>query len=138
MKSYRSRQAAPSADRFSGGLPVPAIHIDLSDGFDHDDVVLHVNNREAGRGSDVTTNLTVSHAASFDVLRPEGRCALWRGVLCAKCVSGDRRLPLVANLAQQIVSPNDVSVALYAFRRVAIDHAQHTSTLFTLSDDDFD
>jgi hypothetical protein len=42
MKSYRSRQAAPSADRFSGGLPVPAIHIDLSDGFDHDDVVLHV------------------------------------------------------------------------------------------------
>jgi hypothetical protein len=42
MKSYRSRQAAPSADRFCGGLPVPAIHIDLSDGFDHDDVVLHV------------------------------------------------------------------------------------------------
>jgi hypothetical protein len=39
MKSYRSRQAAPSADRFSGGLPAPAIHIDLSDGFDHDDVV---------------------------------------------------------------------------------------------------
>jgi hypothetical protein len=33
---------APSADRFSGGLPVLAIHIHLSDGFDHDDVVLHV------------------------------------------------------------------------------------------------
>jgi hypothetical protein len=75
MKSYSSRQAAPSADRFSGGLPVPAIHIDLSDGFDHDDVVLHVNNREAARGSDVTTNLTVSHAASFDVLRPVGEPA---------------------------------------------------------------
>jgi len=54
MKSYRSRQAARTADRFSGGLPVPAIHIDLRDGFDHDDVVLHVNNREAALGSDVT------------------------------------------------------------------------------------
>ena len=117
---------------------MPAIHIDLRDGFDPDEVVLHLNNREAARCCDVITNLTISHAASYDVLWPEGRCALWRGVLCAKCVSGDRRLPLVANLAKQIVSPNDVSVALYAFRQAAIDHAKHTSTLFTLSDNDFD
>jgi len=73
MKSDRSRQAAPSADRFSGGLPVPAIHIDLRDGFDHDDVVLHVNNREAARVSDVTTNLTVSCCL---VRRPQARRAM--------------------------------------------------------------
>jgi hypothetical protein len=55
---------------------MPTLHIDLRDGFDHDDVVLKVNNREAARGSDVTTDLTISHAASFDVPAPEGRCAL--------------------------------------------------------------
>ncbi len=51
---------------------MPAIHIDLRDGFDPDEVVLHLNNREAARGSDVTTDLTISHAASFDVPAPEG------------------------------------------------------------------
>jgi len=55
---------------------MPTLHILLRDGFDHDVVVLHVNNREAARGSDVTTDLTISHAASFDVPAPEGRCAL--------------------------------------------------------------
>lgn len=52
------------------------LHILLRDRFDHDDVVLYVNNREAARGSDVTTDLTIAHAASFDVPAPEGRCAL--------------------------------------------------------------
>ena len=55
---------------------MPTLQIDLRDGFDHDDVVLHVNNREAARRSDVTTDLAISHAASFDVPVPEGRCAL--------------------------------------------------------------
>jgi len=55
---------------------MPTLHILLRDGFDHDDVVLHVNNREAAHGSDVTTDLTISHAASFDVPAPEGRCTL--------------------------------------------------------------
>ena len=55
---------------------MPTLHIDLRDGFDHDDVVLHVNNQEAARRSDVTTNLTISHAASLDVPAPEGRCDL--------------------------------------------------------------
>jgi len=55
---------------------MPTLQIDLRDGFDHDDVVLHVNNREAARRSDVTTDLSISHAASFDVTAPEGRCAL--------------------------------------------------------------
>jgi hypothetical protein len=55
---------------------MPTLHILLRDGFNHDDVVLRVNNREAARGSDVTTDLTISHAASFDVPAPEGRCAL--------------------------------------------------------------
>ena len=63
---------------------MPAIHIDLRDGFDPDEFVLHLNNREAARCCDVITNLTISHATSFDVLWPEGRCALWRGVLCAR------------------------------------------------------
>jgi hypothetical protein len=55
---------------------VPTLHILLREGFDHDDVVLHVNNREAARGSDVSTDLSISHAASFDLLAPEGRCTL--------------------------------------------------------------
>ncbi len=55
---------------------MPTLHIVLRDGFDHDDVVLHVNNQEAARDSDVTTDLTISHAASFDVPVPEGRCTL--------------------------------------------------------------
>jgi hypothetical protein len=55
---------------------MPTLHILLRDGFDHDEVVLHVNNQEAARGSDLTTDLTISHAASFDVRTPEGRCAL--------------------------------------------------------------
>jgi len=55
---------------------VPTLHIDLRDGFDQDDVIFYVNNREAARLIGVTTNLTVSHAAALDVLMPEARCAL--------------------------------------------------------------
>ena len=55
---------------------MPTLHIDLRDGFDQDDVIFYVNNREAGRLVGVTTNLTVSHAAALDVLVPEERCAL--------------------------------------------------------------
>ena len=55
---------------------MPTLHVLLRDVFDHDDVVLHVNNQEAARSSDVTTDLSISHAASFDVTAPEGRCAL--------------------------------------------------------------
>lgn len=52
------------------------LHIPLRYGFDHNDVVLQVNNRQAARGSDVATDLSISHAASFDVTAPEARCAL--------------------------------------------------------------
>jgi hypothetical protein len=55
---------------------MPTLHVDLRDGFDHDDVILYLNNRESARRSDVTTNLTISHAAALDVPAPEGRCAL--------------------------------------------------------------
>jgi len=102
MKSYSSRQAAPSADRFSGGLPVPAIHIDLSDGFDHDDVVLHVNNREAARGSDVTTNLTLSCCL---VRRPEARRGT--GSKCAISYSKDRRIQCFQTVTKPVIPPFD-------------------------------
>jgi hypothetical protein len=55
---------------------VHTLHIDLRDGFDQDDVIFYVNNREAARLIGVTTNLTVLQAAALDVLVPEGRCAL--------------------------------------------------------------
>jgi len=59
-----------------GRSSVPTLHIDLRDGFDQDDVTFHVNNQEVSRRTGVTTYLTVSHAATLDVLVPEGRCTL--------------------------------------------------------------
>ena len=44
-------------------------------------------------------------------------------------------LPLIANLAQKIVSPVYVGLTLYTFGRTAIDDAENTSALLTFSDD---
>jgi len=55
---------------------VRTLHIYLRDGFDQDDVIFYVNNREAARLIGVTTNLPVSRAGALDVLVPEGRCPL--------------------------------------------------------------
>jgi|ERR1019366_5904757 hypothetical protein len=45
-------------------------------------------------------------------------------------------LSLVADLAQQIVAPGHICLALYTFRGAAIDDTEHTLTLFTPSDND--
>ncbi|MFY9558759.1 MAG: hypothetical protein WAQ52_00860 [Terriglobales bacterium] len=55
---------------------MPILHIDLRDGFNNDDVILYLNDREAARQSGVTTDLTISHAATIDVPAPEGPCTL--------------------------------------------------------------
>jgi len=48
------------------------LHLDLRDGFKHDDVVVYINDHESARASDLTTDLTISHAASFDLAVPDG------------------------------------------------------------------
>jgi hypothetical protein len=51
---------------------MPVLHFDLRDGFNHDDAVLYVNEKEAARASDLTTDLTISHAASLQLEVPDG------------------------------------------------------------------
>ena len=51
---------------------MPVIQLDLRDGFRHDDVIVFVNDKEAARASDVTTDLTISYAASLHLTAPEG------------------------------------------------------------------
>ena len=46
------------------------LHVDLRDGFNHDDVILYLGNQEVARQSGVTTDLTISHAASLEVPVP--------------------------------------------------------------------
>jgi len=55
---------------------MPVLHIDLRDGFNHDDVILYLGDREAARRSGVTTDLTISHAASLEVPAPAGPSTL--------------------------------------------------------------
>jgi hypothetical protein len=55
---------------------MPVLHIDLRDGFHYDDVLLYLDDREAARRSGVTTDLTISHAASIEVPAPAGSSAL--------------------------------------------------------------
>lgn len=53
-----------------------ALHIDLRDGFKQDDVIIHLGDQEVARRSGVTTDLTISHAASLEVPAPAGPSAL--------------------------------------------------------------
>jgi hypothetical protein len=55
---------------------MPVLHIDLREGFKQDDVILRLDDREAVRRSGVTTDLTISHAASFAVEAPAGPSTL--------------------------------------------------------------
>lgn len=55
---------------------MPTLHVDLRDGFNDDDVILYIDEQEAARESGVTTDLTISRAATLDVPAPEGPCAL--------------------------------------------------------------
>jgi hypothetical protein len=55
---------------------MPVLHIDLREGFKQDDVILYLGDREAVRRSGVTTDLTISHAASFEVQAPAGPSTL--------------------------------------------------------------
>lgn len=55
---------------------MPVLHIDLRDGFKQDDVVLYLGDREAIRRSGVTTDLTISHAASLEIQAPSGPSTL--------------------------------------------------------------
>jgi hypothetical protein len=47
------------------------IHLALQDGFDGDDVVLHVAGSEAYRGENVTTRTQISHAADMQLEVPD-------------------------------------------------------------------
>jgi hypothetical protein len=55
---------------------MPVLHIDLREGFKEDEVVLYLGDREAVRRSGVSTDLTISHAASFEVQAPAGPSTL--------------------------------------------------------------
>jgi len=55
---------------------MPVLHIDLREGFKEDDVILYLGDREAVRRSGVTTDLTISHAASLEVQAPAGPSTL--------------------------------------------------------------
>ena len=55
---------------------MPVLHIDLREGFKQDDVILYLGDREAVRRSDVSTYLTISHAASLEVQAPAGSSTL--------------------------------------------------------------
>ena len=55
---------------------MPVLHIDLREGFKQDDVILYLDDREAVRRSDVSTDLTISHAASLEVQAPAGSSTL--------------------------------------------------------------
>jgi hypothetical protein len=55
---------------------MPVLHIDLREGFKQDDVIVYLGDREVARRSGVSTDLTISHAASIEVQAPEGRSAL--------------------------------------------------------------
>jgi len=48
------------------------LNLDLRDGFKHDDVIVYADEREAARASDLTTDLTISHAASLQLAVPDG------------------------------------------------------------------
>jgi hypothetical protein len=55
---------------------MPVLHIDLRDGFKQDDVILYLGDQEPVRRSGVTTDLSISHAASFEVQASEGPSTL--------------------------------------------------------------
>jgi hypothetical protein len=55
---------------------VPVLHIDLREGFKQDDIIVYLGEREAVRRSDVSTDLTISHAASLEVQAPAGASTL--------------------------------------------------------------
>ena len=55
---------------------MPVLHIDLREGFKQDDVILYLGDLEAVRRSDVSTDLTISHAASLEVQAPPGPSTL--------------------------------------------------------------
>ena len=46
-------------------------------------------------------------------------------------------LPLVADLTEKIVPPCNIRLPFYPFRRSAVDDAEHTPALLTLSNDNF-
>ena len=55
---------------------MPVLNLDLRDGFHHDDVIVYVNDKEAARAADLTTDLTISHAGSLTLAVPEGQLML--------------------------------------------------------------
>jgi hypothetical protein len=55
---------------------MPVLHIDLREGFKEDEVILYLGDREAVHRSGVTTDLIISHAASFEVQAPAGPSTL--------------------------------------------------------------
>jgi hypothetical protein len=59
-------------------------------------------------------------------------------MVCTRAAkSKDKPLPLVSDLAEEIVPPSDIRVTLNALRRAAIDHAQYPLTLLASGEDDF-
>jgi len=55
---------------------MPTLHIDLRDGFKEDEVIIYLRDQEVARRSGVTTDLTISHAASLEVPAPSGPSTL--------------------------------------------------------------
>src|SRR5262245_17029259 len=52
------------------------LHIDLREGFKQDDVIIYLGDREVACRSDVSTDLTISYAASIEVEVSEGQSTL--------------------------------------------------------------